>query len=308
MKNITYILLLILGVTFLNSCSKDDRGVDQIEGSNNLAVFNDYTFGLKALADGSEYEYQFEVKVTGPSMKNLTSDITITLASNEASTASEGQHYRLPEKTITLTKSNNYLGLVDITVLTAGNTPPIEGTAAFDAYSNPVLLLDIVSAEGDASVISTGKAANISLNITAPNPFEGIYDVEMRYFHPTASGSHPSMGSDFDSDDPYGGIRISQKEWVAVTGTKCELGFAVWGDTDLCWIKVNGNDVLENGGYGISFEVDDTWEYDVKLGNPFDASQVSYYDPETRVISMYYHYSGAGGDRIFWEIFTPTFK
>lgn len=308
MKNITYILLLVIGVVFLSSCSKDDRDVDNIEGTKNLAVFQDYDFGLKALADGSEYDYQFVVRVTGPSMDNMNSDITITLAANDASTADEGQHYRLPEKSITLTKSNNYIALVDITVLTEGNTPPIEGTAEFEAYSNPVLYLDIASADGNASVIATGKSAEISLNITAPNPFEGIYDVEMRYFHPTAGGSHPSMGADFDPDDPYGGVRFSQKEWVAVTGTKCELGFAVWPETDLCWIKVNGSDVLENGGYGVSFEVADTWNFDVKLGNPFDASQVSHYDPVTRMVYMYYHYSGTGGDRIFWEVFTPTFK
>lgn len=300
MKKLSYIFLLIFGVALLSSC-EDESVTKGIEGSKNLAKFESYKINMGGLADGSEYDREVFIKVTGPSMENLTSDITVTIAANSMSTAEEGQHYRIANKTLTLSKSNNYLAIIDVVLVTEGNTPPMDGTPEFEDYVAPVLYLEIVSADGDASVIPTGKMSAITLNYRPPNPYAGLYDTEMRYFHPTAGGSHPSMGADFDPNDPYGGIRVDQKDLIAVTGRMCETGFAVWGDTDICWITINADN-------SINFVVDDTWPYDVKLGNPFDSSQVPHYDPDNSIIYLYYHYTGAGGDRIFWETFTATFK
>ena len=83
-----------------------------------------------------------------------------------------------------------------------------------------------------------------------------------------------------------------------VTGRKCETLFGIW-DTDYCWITVNSDN-------SIKFEVADTWAYDVKLGDPFDATKISHFDPATGIIYFYYNYFGTGGPRIFWEIFTPV--
>jgi len=87
---------------------------------------------------------------------------------------------------------------------------------------------------------------------------------------------------------------------VAITGRKCETGFAVWPDTDLCWITVKADNSIE-------FEVADTWPYTVLMGDPNDPSKVSHFDPATGKIYLYYYYAGTGGNRIFWETFTPLF-
>ncbi len=300
MKKLKYIIIFILSVGMLNSCDLFDKetALDLNAEGLNVVTFERVNSNLTGLADGTEYTFTMPIKVVGPTVMDLTSDLTVTISANENSTAVDGDMYRIETPTITLTESNNYLGTIEITLVTVGNTPPMDGTPEFDAYVAPVLYVDII-VTGDAMVSGSGKGGSMTLNFTPPNPYAGLYDVEMRYFHPTAGGSHPSF-ADFNPDDPYGGIRYYQKELVAVTGRKCETGFAVWGTTDICWITCNADN-------SVTFIVDDTWSYDVALGNPFDASQLSHYDPADGMIYLYYHYVGTGGARIFWEVFTPTF-
>ena len=298
MRKLKYLLMLFASMALLNSCFEDYTELDLNDDGPNLVTFERIDASLGAVADGNEYDFDVKMKVVGPTMMDLTNDLTVTVTPTDASTAVEGVHYRFNNLPLTLTKANNYLGLLSITLITEGNSPPMEGTPEFAAWEPPVLYVDI-SVSGDPNVLGSGKGGVFTLNYRAPNPYAGLYSVEMRYFHPTAGGSHPSF-PDFNPDDPYGGIRNYEKELIAITGRKCETGFGVWGDTDLCWITINPDNT-------INFEVADTWDYDVKLGDPFNPDLVSHFDPETGIIYMYYHYEGSGGARIFWEIFTPQF-
>ena len=299
MRKLKYLFIVVFSVTMMTSCWDDVPSYDLNDDGMNVVTFERVKSNLTAEANGNEYDFEARIKVVGPTVMDLTSDVTVTFATAAGTTAEEGVHYRINNPSITLKADNNYLGVLSITLITAGNSPPLDGTPEYDDYVAPVLFLEI-NATGDSKVEGSGKIGQMTLNFTAPNPYKGVYDTEMRYFHPTAGGSHPSEGAAFDPNNPYGGIRTGQKELIAVTGRKCETGFAVWGDTDLCWITVNPDN-------SIDFEVADTWPYDVKLGNPFDASQESHFDPATKKIYLYYHYTGSGGDRIFWEVFTPTF-
>lgn len=303
MKKISYIFLLIFGLSLLHSCEVDSD-IPEISDSPNLAKFENYRIDLKGLANGSEYNNKIQVKVNGPTLKDLSTEITVTVEAGEMSTAIEGTHFRIPEKTITLSKSNNYLANIDIVLVTEGNTPPMDGTPEFDAYIAPVLYLDIVSATGDASVVPTGKSSVVTMRYITPNPYAGTYTSEIYYYHPTLGGSHPSLGADFDPSDPFI-HQVEEKELEALTGRTCETGFAIWGaDGDLCWITIN----VDNS---ISYENDvDEFGEEAKLGNPYDASQVSYYDPETGIIHLYYHYdhSNGSGIRVFFETLTPLFE
>jgi hypothetical protein len=291
MRKIKYLLILMLSISFFNSCLIDNEtDVDLNDNGLNVVTFDRIKTPLTCLANGSEYTFQVPIKIVGPTVMNLKNDVSVTFTADAASTALPDVHYRIVSTTVTLTKANNYLGNLVITLITVGNTPPMEGTPEYDDYVAPVLYLDIV-ATGDSKVTGSGKTGEITLNFTPPNPYAGIYESELKYFHPTAGGTYPT--------DPYGGIRIAEKELAAVTGRKCETWFAVW-DTDLCWITVNADN-------SITFVVDTTWPYTVVLGDPNDASKVSHFDPVTRKIYLYYHYQGTGGPRIFWEVFTPQF-
>lgn len=294
MKKLKYILLLISTMGLFNSCENyDTDDVYQIKDGPNIAAFESTKINFVALANGDEYDKQIEVKITGPTSVNLSSDIIVTVEAASNSTAISGTHYTIAEPTVTLKKSNNYLGVINVRMLSEGNSPPMEGKPGFEDYVAPVLYVDIATASGETSVVPTGKTASITLNYTPPNPYAGDYDVELTYHHPN-EGTYPD---NVYGDDP----RILVKTLTAITGTKCETGFGVWGnDGEICWITINSDNT-------IAFVVNDTWNYDVKLGIPEDPSLVSRFDPETRVIYLYYHYSGDGGNRIFHEILTPKF-
>ena len=287
MKKIKYILIFILSLGIFNSCLVDDEtDLDLNADGYNVATFDRPIANLTALANGDEYEFEVRVKIVGPSILGLTNDINVTFTARDT-TAVANVHYRIDNPTIVLSKDNNYLGYLVVTVLTAGNTPPMEGTPEYEDYVAPVLYLDITTT-GDIKVAGSGKTGVFTVNFIPPNPYAGDYDAHIIYRHPSL-GTYP--------DNIYVD-EVNEKELLAVTGRKCETTFAVWGD--LCWITVNADNT-------ITFVVDDTWTYDVALGDPFDASKVTRYDPDTGIIYLYYHYYGSGGPRIFWEVFTPLF-
>jgi len=291
MKTLKYILILVLSLGALNSCLVDQTTrYDENDDGPNLVTFETLTANYSVLANGDEYDRQIKVKLVGPTSMFTTSDINVTVSVDPSSTAVEGQHFIINTPTLTLTKANNYLALVDITIITDGNEPPMDGTPEFDDYVAPIMVLKL-NATGDPNVLGSGKLGKFTLAYTPPNPYAGDYEAEMWYFHPTAGGTYPT--------DPYGGIRIQYKTLVAITGRKCETWFGVW-DTDKCWITVNADNTVD-------FTVWDEWTYDVKMGDPNDPSKVSHFDPDTRQIFLYYYYAGSGGNRIFWETFTPLF-
>lgn len=291
MKRLYRTLLLILSLGIFSSCLIDNEtDLDMNDKGSNLATFNKNAINLTALANGSEYQMDIQLKLVGPSVADLTGDITVTVARAASSTAIEGVHYKFASKTIVLKKADNYFANLGITLLTEGNTPPMDDTPEYLDYKAPILDLVISTATGESTVVPSGKKTNIVLNYTPPNPYAGDYDVTIKYFHPTAGGSYPN--------DPYGGLRTDEKTLTAVTGRKCETGFSIWPDTDLCWITILSDN-------SVVFTVDDTWPYDVKSGDPNNANNISHYDPATGKIYLYYYYAGTGGNRIFWEVLTP---
>lgn len=291
MKTIKYLFLLITLVGFAGACLVDDEETYELNSKGyNVATFEKFATNLGALANGDEYQRVLNMRLVGPTVKDLSGDITVTVEADPSSTAVEGVHYRIDNPTITLKASNNYLGSLGVTLLTEGNSPPEDGTPELEDYVAPVLVLNVKSATGDANVTTSGKLNKVTLNYTRPNPYAGKYIAHLIYRHPSY-GTYPD--NIYVEED-------NEKTLVAVTGRKCETGFGTWFDTDICWITVN----LDNS---ITFVVDDTWPYDVKLGDPNRPDLVSHFDPATRIIYLYYHYEGSGGPRIFWEVFTPQF-
>lgn len=296
MKKLKFIFIFILSIGLFNSCLIDDTtDSDLNDESSNIVTFNRIAMNITGLANDSEYDFDLAIKIAGPTVSELSADITVELASAATSTAVDGEHYRIDNPTIVLTKANNYLGYIRVTMITLGNTPPMDGSPEFEAYVAPTLDLEFISVSGDKSVIGSGKGGNIAVNFTPPNPYAGEYDAELYYWHPTAGGDYPPSAG----GTPYS-HEVNPKELEAVTGRKCETVFALPGWASLCWITVN----VDNS---ISYSVGDTWDYDVSLGDPSDPTHVSYFDPADGTIQLYYKYTGAGGDRVFWETFTPLF-
>ncbi|MBI9055840.1 MAG: hypothetical protein JEY96_18605 [Bacteroidales bacterium] len=170
MKKIKYIIVFILSLGLLNSCLIDnDTDIDKNDEGKNFVSFVQSTGSLAVIADGMEYTFKIKLALTGPSSMNITSDLEAVISVNETSTAIEGTHYRIDNPSVTLTKENNYLVELEVTMLTEGIATPLD--------ASPVLVLNVISTTGDANVIANGKPITLSMNYACPSFLEGTYDV-----------------------------------------------------------------------------------------------------------------------------------
>ena len=183
MKTLKYILILVLSLGALNSCLVDDTTrYDQNDEGPNLAGFTDARTSFGFVSNGDEYVFTVRMKLIGPTSMDVTEDIVVTVDDDASSTAIDGTHFRLSQPTITLKKSDNYLGLLPITILTNGIIAPLAKA--------PVLVLKVVSATGATNVINNGKKIEITLNYGCFSNLAGSYNA--RLIRTNADGSRSS--------------------------------------------------------------------------------------------------------------------
>lgn len=182
MKTLKYIFLLILVMGTFQSCLVENKTrYDLNDNGPNLAGFELNKTSVSGIADGSEYIFPMKVKIVGPTVTDLTSDVTLTVSVDPASTAIEGTHFRIDDPVVVLTKSNNFLGLLNITMITEGIVTPLDEA--------PVLILNASSATGDAKVINNGKPIEITMNFACFSSFEGTYTLTINRVSTTGVAS-----------------------------------------------------------------------------------------------------------------------
>ncbi|MBI9052359.1 MAG: hypothetical protein JEY96_00990 [Bacteroidales bacterium] len=170
MKKIKYIIVFLLSIGLLNSCLIDnDTDLDKNEEGKNFFTFNVKQTSLAGIADGSEYTFKLQIALSGPTSMDVTSDLQAVIVADEASTAVEGTHYRIDNPTVTITKENNYLAELELTMITVGIVTPLD--------ASPLLLLKVSNVTGSADVIADGKPITISLDYACPSFLAGDYDV-----------------------------------------------------------------------------------------------------------------------------------
>ncbi len=292
MKNyFKYLSILCVSLMFTSCLVEDETISDDYDKGPNVVTFDRVVDHLTGVAEtgGAEYDFLKRIRVAGPTVKDLTNDIVVDVVTADGTTA-DGTMYTINNLPLTLTAENNYLGQIEFTLTTLGNEPPLEGEPGYDTYVAPQLNLQL-TVTGDPNVIASGKLGQFALNFTPPNPWAGEYSSHVIYRHPDA-GTYPD---NINSEDDY------TKSWVGVTANQMESNwFAVWDDV-ISWITVNPDN-------SISYLVNEAdWEDDVSLGDPNRPDLISYYDPATRIIYMYYHYCRSNGCRIFWETLEPNF-
>ena len=92
-----------------------------------------------------------KMKVVGPTVTEIKNNISVTVTADETSTAVEGDHYRIENLPLVLTPDQNFLGELEIILMSEGNAAPMDGTPEFEDYEAPVLVLN-VAATGDPNV------------------------------------------------------------------------------------------------------------------------------------------------------------
>lgn len=180
MFKLKYTFMTLLGLLMLASCSDEGSNlVSDIEGGNNIASFSESSLNFAQVADGtSEYEVKVPMQIEGPSVPDLTGDITVTVEPDfngidEDERAVEGTHFRIDSNEITLKASDNYYesyaDSLIVTMLTEGLTAPLD--------ESPKLNLKVTEVSGASNVVSSAKPIEVTLNYACPSNLQGAYDV-----------------------------------------------------------------------------------------------------------------------------------
>ena len=107
-KIIKLITLFIVISSTITSCLLDDKALtDGFNDGPNFTTFTNFTQNLSAVANGDEYTFPINLEVQGPTVIDMTGDVTATISVEGNSTAVEGVHYAFNSNTVTLMKSNN---------------------------------------------------------------------------------------------------------------------------------------------------------------------------------------------------------
>lgn len=175
MKNIKYLILLFLSMSLVTACFDDSEDFDLNGDGPNLAGFTNAREVVSNVADGSEYPFTVKMKVAGPTVTELTNDVTVTFEALPTSTAKAGIHYKIVTPTTTLKKSSNYLGFANVVMLTAGINAPLSGPS-------PVLILRAKATTGDGTVLASGKPVEITLNYACDSKLAGTYKETTEYW------------------------------------------------------------------------------------------------------------------------------
>lgn len=268
MRAIKYILMVVMSLAMFTSCFDDDTSIDLNDDGYNVAGFFNNSETLATVADGQEYQFTIKVKLIGPTVMELENDITFGFEAAEGSTAIEGTHYRIEDETLTLSKDNNYLGLVTITMLTDGIEPPLD--------ESPVLLLGTTGVTGDDRVVGTGKPCQVTFNYACFSDLAGTYSVTVLR---DGAEIHPYANDQVVISVPEGGIYGEYR--TDKVGHWNDLGVGTPGFTfyDVCgeitipgqnlvdyygnWVNQDGLDkgvVNEDGSIELSYKITSAWE------------------------------------------------
>ncbi len=272
MKKIKFIPIILLGFLFTLSCEENNI-ISDVENSTNLVGFEVVNTSVTEIADGSEYAVQLKMKVFGPSQRDLTSDITVTVGVDESSSAVDGTHFRIDNNSITFKKSENYLNLFEFTMLTEGIMTPLE--------SSPVLVLKATGASGDSKVMNSGKAINVTLNYACPSDLQGSYTCTM-----IRDGGAPVVYTDNITKTGVGTFRTSEVgHWIGGLG----VGTPGYTFTDVCGV--------------INVPQQDLVDY---YGNQVQGTMPGTVDEETGVLHIVYSISSDAWSSVYDCTYVPN--
>ncbi len=271
MKRLKYIFLFLLAVSVFSACEEKTKETDLIADGINLAAFELSQQAVTEVADGTEYPFMVKMKVKGPSIPDLSGDITVTVAVDPASTAVEGTHFRIDSKTITIKEGENYLGLLPVTLLTQGIATPLA--------ASPVLILKVTTASGNSKVTYSAKKTSITLNYACPSFLEGNYSVN------TVSSSGGVFNANQTIVKLGVGQYLSQHVGTWNPPLNANYGFIF---TDVCNVitvpQQNLADMYSNKVY---------------------SHKAGTVDPATGVMVIYYTIEFTAGNRTYTATFTP---
>lgn len=284
MKTLRNILLLVLVVFTGNSCFDDKALYELNDDGPTMVGFRDGATAYGAIADGNEYSFVLPMKVFGPGFRDVKSTVTATVSVDPSSTAIEGTHFRIDNKTITLDPNNNLLNNFQVTMLTQGIEAPLAEA--------PVIVLKVESTNSADGVIPSGRTIAITLNYACFSNLAGTYSlVVTRTNYDGAVTTYPAVEDVIRSTGNVGEYHTS---WVGhyFPGGAGPLGGAATEGfvfTDVC--------------SQLSVPLQSLGNY---YSNEVSGTAFGTVDKETGVITLYYQITFAAGIRTYVSVYTPV--
>lgn len=272
MRKLKYLLILVLSIGLFNSCLVDDEtNYGDNDTGKNLVTFELGKTLVSAIADGSEYTFPMKIKLVGPTYRDIKSDITVTVSVDPSSTAIDGTHFRIDQPTIVLKASNNYLGLIDVTMVTDGIVTPLP--------KNPILILKVQSATGDPNVTNTAKPLEIEMNFACYTEFQGTYSLTVT----SSTGAVVTRTENIVKTGTEQYLTSSVGTWNPPLGT---YGFPFNNACNVLTVPLH--------------DLANIYSNDVWSHKPGEAN------PDTGVLTIYYTIWFAAGDRTYTAVYTPV--
>ncbi|MDN4165934.1 hypothetical protein QWY31_10500 [Cytophagales bacterium LB-30] len=264
MRKLSLYILQVGLVASIFACSESETLIDQIEGSPNVAGFVDRSINISGIADGTEYTNQVPLWITGPSTDGLSGDYSLTIEVDPSSTAIEGTHFRIDNKSATLSAGKNLTDLFTIVMLTEGIETPLE--------TAPVLKLMVSAVSGSGNVVASGAPLTVNMLYLCPSDLAAAYQVTIV----RNDGNVYSYSDVIESTGPgqYRGVSVGHWAPGSIGGTP---GFDF---VDVCNVITVPEQNLVNLYSNLVYQGGD-----------------SYVDPVTGNLHIEYYVSFAAGDR-----------
>ncbi len=274
MKHIKYIFLIAIVSVFFTSCDeRTNTLVEEIEAQPNTIGFVDRALSFSGISDGTQYPSMVPFQVVGPSSRELTGTYTATITVDASSTAEEGVHFSIPNKTLEVSAENdNLLGLVEIIMLSEGIEAPLA--------TAPVAVLNVTAATGSGNIIASGAQLRISLLYLCPSELAGSYEATI-----VRDDGLTAIYPDVLTETGVGQYRSTT---IGTWGPGAIGGTPGFDFTDVCdVITIPQQDLV-----------------DFYSNQVFQAGE-SARNPDTGVITCIYTITFGSGDRTYTHTFVP---
>lgn len=278
MRNkILMIVSILASVLFLNSCLKDNVGMDwtkDLKGKMYAEVWKGgfAALGMQPVPD--PVVFKFLVNIATDALP--TSDITLTIGVNDDARV----RYNAANKKAYLLYP--YIEVLDPTVVIKAGTRnayvhvKVWNANLLNACDNYMAPISILTASGGVIVSDAINNGSKLMALPISNPYAATYHVTGHFIHPTA------------------GTRIIDED-KSLTTVDCKTVTTSIGD-------------LGGEGLNITINADNSVTISGQLSDtqPLiqDATKPNVYDPVAKTITLNYYYVGAGGNRVMDELYT----
>jgi len=310
MRNkILMIVSILASVLFLNSCLKDNVGMDwtkDLKGKMYAEVWKGgyASQGLAPVPD--PVIFKFLVNIATDALP--TSDITLTIAVNDSARV----HYNKANK-LTGTKAfmlYPYIEVLNPTIVIKAGTRnayahvKVWNANLLDACGNYMAPISIISATGGVIVSADINGGSRLMALPISNPYAATYHTVGYRIRPGNATEPIVADEEFSTQDCKTVTKVGFGNYSTFSiRIEVTANTMVVGGTTVYKVNAMPFDPSTGGDVGGMFA---TWTGDPATAPapPANPTDINYYNPVTKQFVLNCFYTSSAGDRIMYEVHT----